>query len=456
MHGDSTPRPRRMVLAWACVSLGVGLRIVLWLTGLHAATRHRETPEWTAVDGWAEASVHDPVREWLGGVPIFDTPFTSRVGSAECLALVDLGVSPYAGSVCRDPPLLIALHSGLRHAPGLRGLLWIALDCLSGALLAGIAVAGRRRRAAREQRRLAVLSADQQHSVRAAPVMGVGTLADGGLSAAAFWLLNPVAIVCCGAGSTTTLHAVLALAALHGLARGRILPAAVVATCAGYLDVYYGLLLVPIVLSRGVPDATAIAVCGTAVATLAAVSYELDGSWQWLDVVHGAALRVDDFTPNTGLCWYLLTIMFPHFRLYFLSLIHVNTVVATSLLSIRLRDDPVFLGTVLLGVAAVLKTYPATPDFVLVLSLLAARPELRAFLSFTHLAGGALVALAILAPVFWHTWMHDAGGNANFFYALTLAYSITQCVVLNDHLRAHLTLEHLLRHGAPTAKLKLV
>jgi hypothetical protein len=51
--------------------------------------------------------------------------------------------------------------------------------------------------------------------------------------------------------------------------------------------------------------------------------------------------------------------------------------------------------------------------------------------------------------------MFDSGGNANYFYAVTLLYGIAQCLVLNDHIRAHfLLLNHSALQRLPSEKLK--
>ena len=67
----------------------------------------------------------------------------------------------------------------------------------------------------------------------------------------------------------------------------------------------------------------------------------------------------------------------------------------------------------------------------------------------------ALLASSLLFPIFWYGWMFDSGGNANYFYAVTLLYGTAQCLVLNDHIRAHfLLLNHSALQRLPNEKLK--
>lgn len=386
---------------------------------------------------------------------MFDTPFTSAVGSAECTASIDIGVAPYSGAVCRDPPLLVALHYVFRNHQELQGLVWIALDCGTAALIGACAVMERRRRGDLERSRVCAMTQKANEAVSCAPLVGSATLLEGGSFESAMWMLNPVAIVACSSGSNVVLHHGVVVCMIYALNRQQVVTGVATMVTACYLNVYYGFLIIPVALSAQKRPVTLVVSFLCTGAALLLISFEMEGSWHWLDVVHGGVLRVEDYTPNTGLCWYLFTVMFPHFQQYFLCLVHCNTFVVIVLMSVRFRNDALFLVTILLGITAVLKTYPTMSDFSLVLVLLSIRPELTAFLSFFHLAICTLVVLFVLVPVFWHTWIYDVGGNSNFFYALTLAYAATQCIVLNDHLRAHLTLEHTLRIGVPRERLKL-
>jgi GPI-anchor transamidase subunit U len=47
------------------------------------------------------------------------------------------------------------------------------------------------------------------------------------------------------------------------------------------------------------------------------------------------------------------------------------------------------------------------------------------------IAGGFLYAL-LLSPIVWYMWIHTRVANANFFYAITLVFAITQLVLLGQ------------------------
>jgi len=47
-------------------------------------------------------------------------------------------------------------------------------------------------------------------------------------------------------------------------------------------------------------------------------------------------------------------------------------------------------------------------------------------------AGSLLLFAAVLGPAFWHLWVIDGAGNANFFYAITLVHNAGHILLLTD------------------------
>ena len=47
-----------------------------------------------------------------------------------------------------------------------------------------------------------------------------------------------------------------------------------------------------------------------------------------------------------------------------------------------------------------------------------------------------LTYAALLGPAFLHLWVYAGSGNANFFYAITLVYSLAQIILVADALYA--------------------
>ena len=46
--------------------------------------------------------------------------------------------------------------------------------------------------------------------------------------------------------------------------------------------------------------------------------------------------------------------------------------------------------------------------------------------------GNVFVYSLFLAPAFWYYWINQGSGNANFYYAITLVFSLGQIMLLVD------------------------
>uniref|UniRef100_A0A915Q5L7 Uncharacterized protein n=1 Tax=Setaria digitata TaxID=48799 RepID=A0A915Q5L7_9BILA len=57
------------------------------------------------------------------------------------------------------------------------------------------------------------------------------------------------------------------------------------------------------------------------------------------------------------------------------------------------------------------------------------------------ISGGALSATIVLAPIMWQMWIVTGSGNANFYFAATLTYSVAQIFLLTDLLYGYLRLK---------------
>lgn len=94
------------------------------------------------------------------------------------------------------------------------------------------------------------------------------------------------------------------------------------------------------------------------------------GSWRFLSSTYGVQLLLPDLTPNAGLWWYFFIEMFDSFREFFIGVfwLHLGSYVAG--LCIRLRKQPLFVITTMLGLFAVFKPYPSISDTSLYFALL--------------------------------------------------------------------------------------
>lgn len=55
---------------------------------------------------------------------------------------------------------------------------------------------------------------------------------------------------------------------------------------------------------------------------------------------------------------------------------------------------------------------------------------------YTFFAVSALLYACLLGPAFYHLWVYAGSGNANFFYAITLVWSLGLVLILADSLFA--------------------
>ncbi|XP_037801064.1 phosphatidylinositol glycan anchor biosynthesis class U protein-like [Penaeus monodon] len=181
---------------------------------------------------------------------------------------------------------------------------------------------------------------------------------------------------------------------------------------------------------------------------LMVISAEIAGGWEFLEATYGFILAAPDLTPNIGLFWYFFTEMFEHFRLFFLATFQINAFVYVLPLAIRLRKDPVLLATALLAFTAVFRSYPALGDVGIYLSLLPMWKHLYPFMRQTFIVGCMFVATSVLGPIMYNLWIFSGSANANFYFAVTLAFNTAQIFLVTDLLFAHVKREYHLIHGS--------
>lgn len=51
---------------------------------------------------------------------------------------------------------------------------------------------------------------------------------------------------------------------------------------------------------------------------------------------------------------------------------------------------------------------------------------------YTFFAGSTILYSSLLGPAFYHLWIYAGSGNANFFYAITLVWSLGLSILLAD------------------------
>ena len=418
------------------------------------------------------------------------SPVDSLARLREGAALVGMGMSPYEGSMLHVPPLVLLLFTpflyvmdtlGASEAPYASLVRWapfLVLDAVVAAALFAIAAS------------VAEAKADAKN---AKDTKGRGTEYHAALPgfAACAYLLNPMSVASCVAGSTSALGTLCAATATAAACAKNPKPVIAGACLATLLFVSTDarvplLLLIPIAtLARDGAAGDAGVRRGTSGESLAADRDDdvegrrrarfravLGGFFatafglgvvsshayanvgvtfaQWTDATYRFAFLVTDLTPNLGAHWYLFAELFSHFRGFFLFVFHAfPAFLSVPALARYGHARPILAVGVVLALHTALGPYPTWGN---VAGYLAFAPI------FTHgerdakkgarrgarmtrtnaktaprvgfAASAALAVTATLTPIFWHLWIEARVANANFLFAVTLAHFAAQSALI--------------------------
>jgi len=263
------------------------------------------------------------------------------------------------------------------------------------------------------------------------------------------FLFNPFTIATCIGRPTNVFTTCAILHAISKAVVGASFNSMFALSFAAYLSMYPILLLPPLILlcwdrrtSSKQSDSVigfVLTNVGAAGGTLFALLYTssfITGSWEFIASTYGVQLLLPDLTPNVGLWWYFFIEMFDSFRNFFLGVFWIHLSSYVPGLTIRIRRQPLFVLTMLLGVFAIFKPYPSIADMSLFLAMLPLYRHVFSLMRYTFLASSAILYATLLGPAFYYLWIYAGSGNANFFYAITLVWSLGLSVLVADALFA--------------------
>ncbi|KAL4796528.1 GPI transamidase subunit PIG-U [Aspergillus venezuelensis] len=365
------------------------------------------------------------------------TPVTSFKRLQEGLFLYNRNVSPYDGGVFHQAPLLLPIFSLLPSAqnyPLPTALFYSLVDLLNANALVTISDSAQ----ARSGRLYTSIRKDIKW--------------DGAL-VAAWFLFNPFTIATCLGRSSAVFTSTGILYALSAAVEGQTLNAMFALGLASYLSIYPALLFIPLVLlcydrqaqrSQSSPSTVLFVVkhfgiFASSIAGLLGVSLLIIGDFSTLiSATYGFQLLVPDLTPNIGLWWYFFIEIFDSFRDFFLGVFWLHLAAYAGSLTVRLRRQPLFVVTSLLGIFAVFKPYPSISDASLYFAMLPFYRHLFPLMRYSFFSVSAILYASLLGPAFYHLWIYAGSGNANFFYAITLVWSLGLSLVIADTIFAAL------------------
>jgi phosphatidylinositol glycan class U len=353
------------------------------------------------------------------------TPISSFKRLREGLFLYRHGLSPYDGGVFHQAPLLLVVFDILPAS-----VVFVALDLANGLALQTIA---------------------EKLSI---PTPRFNKL--NGAFIAAAYLFNPFTILSCLGKSTTIFTNTAIIQAVLSAQSGNGIRAMFGIALGTYLSMYPALLLPPVLLMvhKSVPQSSSAILTSIASyfgilgALLGTTPILTSGFWDFLSSCYGAQITVTDLTPNVGLWWYFFIEIFDSFRDFFIGVFWLQLVGYVGAMTFRLQTQPLFVIISLVGLFAVFKPYPSIADVSLYLGLLPlyqhvlpckflvafyVTHQLTAIVTrYTFIAASVLLYSTLLGPAFHHLWIYAGSGNANFFYAITLVWSLGLAILVGD------------------------
>ncbi|KAI9783580.1 MAG: hypothetical protein M1816_001331 [Peltula sp. TS41687] len=385
----------------------------------------------------------------LTGRVEISTPVSSFKRLQEGVFLYTENVSPYDGGVFHQPPLLLPITAPFLNAsnlPLITDILYIIMDLITANALMRIAHVA--------DSTSTELFPSERRNIRWSSV-----------SLGAAFLFNPFTIATCLARSPSVFTNWAILYAIERAVSGDTLTSMVALSLASYLSLYPILLLPPLILlcfdrqkkikktSHNVLDfaMSSFGIVTSVIMALLYLSYVITGgSWEFLSSTYGFQLLLPDLTPNVGLWWYFFIEMFDSFRNFFLGVfwLHLGGYVAGLRLFAIFKPYPSISDTSLyLGVLPLYShIFPCKFDRSQDLGIHysettlfknnCAKNNLSLVMRYTFFAVSTLLYATLLGPAFYYLWIYAGSGNANFFYAITLVWSLGLTVLLADSIFA--------------------
>lgn len=163
-------------------------------------------------------------------------------------------------------------------------------------------------------------------------------------------------------------------------------------------------------------------------------------------------LLAPDYTPNTGIWWYLIIEMFEHFRSLFLSILGINVFFYAIPLAIFYHNDINDLNLVMyeiISIICIFKSYTSLTDLIIPLILITCFYKNVEYRKTSFIAWIALFICVSLCPIMWSQWVVLGRGNANFFFAVTLGIVASMTLLVTDVLYGHEMLMYRVKNDTP-------
>lgn len=328
------------------------------------------------------------------------------------------GISPYDGDMVHCQPVLLYLFGALISCRGLLLAFFVALDLMTSEVLRIIAV--------------------RYMKERGSSMDDIERIAD---LVSKCYMLNPLAIATCAVFSLSVVYNFITSLFILTFVKGCLLCSSVLYGLLVHLSLYSAIYMCALLVKFSTLKERVQAIVYSAIALVTLLFFNrfLNASgWNHIDSSYMFLLDVRDLTPNVGIFWYFFIEVFSHFRHFFLWVFQVNILVYLVPLSLTLRSNSFLLLHQLLILVSVFSSYPSMAESLVYLSLLPLFENLKKYFRWGLVIGAALATAIFLTPIMWQMWVVSGSGNANFYFAATLTYSVAQIFLLTDLLYGHL------------------
>lgn len=348
----------------------------------------------------------------------FSTLITSYKSLKEGLFLYSNNINPYDGGVVHHQPLLIILY---QYFQDFDQLLYSIVDTYIVYYLINIS---------------AKISSKNETIFFKPWIVGL------------IYALNPLAILSTLSKSTVLFQNFFIVWTLNSALNNDVLLTGVGISIASYLSYHPIFLVIPLIKlihqnNNGQNQKVWLFLVSAVISLgllIGSSFYILGQDWKFVESTYGTVLKFTKIAPNLGLWWYYFTEMFEFFIPFYNSVFNLYNISFVLPLTIRLNG--IFAFILSWGWLVFSKSYPSLGDLSLYISLLFLLKPVFPFLRYPVISILLLLHSIILSPIFYHLWIDLGSGNSNFFYAITLVYSLGIISTLVDFTWGYLRYEY--------------
>ncbi|OWB56257.1 hypothetical protein B5S28_g2152 [[Candida] boidinii] len=362
---------------------------------------------------------------------LFSTPINSYRSLQEGVFLLKNGLDPYSGTIVHHPPLILSFFSIFNSNITLTNFVFALIDIIIAYKIICINENLKKKNDSKDRYDSSVI--------------------------ALFYILNPLTLLTTYAKSTVLISNLFIVCMTNELILNNFSLSIIYLALASYISYYPWYFIIPvsyyIYLNKNEKNNN-VSLFGSifrvfmfflyVIGTLFGTSYLITNSWSFLEICYGTVIMFKKINPNLGLWWYFFTEMFEFFSKFFIVVFNIYSFIFVIPVTIRFSKNLIFAIWILIGFINFSKAYVTIGDISLFFGMLLIWKPLFKRLRVSPLISLlSILVLLILLPVFYYVWMNLYSGNANFFYAIGLAFSLLQNLILTDFIWSYLQIDYI-------------